>query len=449
MSFITDKQTLDDLNITGKYKPDSLFNLFNQVHTAGGEKLLAEMFSRPLCDAEAINRRSSIFNYFQRSRLEFPLQRGQFVLMENYLNSATGKNIAVTAISNLRKQVLASAVRDPQYAAVQNGLQATIAVLKSCRTYFNKLNKFNAAPYLEQLKLATGILNDKRLAWLDSEDGTKLPPFLKLNTYDHLLRHVLQKELKALIEIIYFLDVYIAVGKVAKARGFSFAHALPAERNIFIAEGLWHPALDQAVGNMISLRLEKNVLFLTGANMAGKSTLMKSFGIAVYLAHMGFPVAARDLEFSIKDGIYSSINLPDDLKMGYSHFYAEVLRVKNVAQEVSAGKQMVVIFDELFKGTNVKDAYEATLAVTAAFSAYRNCFFIISTHIIEVGEVLKERCDNIQFTYLPTVMDGNKPQYTYLLKEGVTSDRQGMIIIENEGIMELLYTKITFNYSDK
>jgi len=49
-------------------------------------------------------------------------------------------------------------------------------------------------------------------------------------------------------------------------------------------------------------------------------------------------------------------------------------------------KDLIVIFDELFKGTNVKDAYDATLAVTEAFSKYRNCFFIISTHIIEVGE---------------------------------------------------------------
>src|SRR5687768_17075525 len=99
---------------------------------------------------------------------------------------------------------------------------------------------------------------------------------------------------------------------------------------------------------------------------------------------------------------------------------------------------MIVIFDELFKGTNVKDAYDATLAVSAAFARYRNCFFIISTHIIEAGEALQQQSGNILFAYLPTVMEGNIPRYPYTLATGITSDRQGMIIIENERIPELL-----------
>jgi DNA mismatch repair ATPase MutS len=130
--------------------------------------------------------------------------------------------------------------------------------------------------------------------------------------------------------------------------------------------------------------------------------------------------------------------VPDDLALGYSHFYAEVLRVKTVAEEVSAGKDLIIIFDELFKGTNVKDAYDATLSVTEAFAQFRNCFFVISTHIIEVGETLGARCGNLQFAYLPTVMEGRIPRYTYTMQEGITSDRHGMMIIENEGILGIM-----------
>jgi DNA mismatch repair ATPase MutS len=144
------------------------------------------------------------------------------------------------------------------------------------------------------------------------------------------------------------------------------------------------------------------------------------------------------MTFSVRDGIYTSINVPDNLALGYSHFYAEVLRVKEVAEEVSGGRDLVVIFDELFKGTNVKDAYDATLAVTELFSAYRNCLFIISTHIIEVGKTLQQRCDNLQFAFLPTVMEGNVPRYPYKMEKGITTDRHGMMIIENEGILEIL-----------
>jgi len=97
----------------------------------------------------------------------------------------------------------------------------------------------------------------------------------------------------------------------------------------------------------------------------------------------------------------------------------------------------MVMFDELFKGTNVKDAFDGTLAVTEAFAGYIDCLFIVSTHIIEVGEEL-EKLPNIHCVYMPTIMEGNHPRYTYQLQEGITEDRQGMLIIQNEGILELI-----------
>jgi DNA mismatch repair ATPase MutS len=183
---------------------------------------------------------------------------------------------------------------------------------------------------------------------------------------------------------------------------------------------------------------ESNLLFLTGANMAGKSTFMKSFGIALYLAHMGFPVAADNMVFSVKDGLYSSINVPDNLSMGYSHFYAEVKRVKKVAEEICRSLDLVVIFDELFKGTNVKDAYDATLAITAAFARKTNCLFIISTHITEAGEELRRNDSPLQYVYFPSILNGSVPTYTYQLQQGISNDRHGMMIIEKEGIVELI-----------
>jgi DNA mismatch repair protein MutS len=86
----------------------------------------------------------------------------------------------------------------------------------------------------------------------------------------------------------------------------------------------------------------------------------------------------------------------------------------------------------------VKDAYDATLAVTKEFSTYRNSFFVISTHIIEVGDALKNECNNLQFSYLPTIMEGSVPRYPYTLTGGITNDRHGMIIIENERILEMI-----------
>jgi DNA mismatch repair ATPase MutS len=118
-----------------------------------------------------------------------------------------------------------------------------------------------------------------------------------------------------------------------------------------------------------------------------------------------------------------------------------VLRLKKVAEQVSRTEDLFVIFDELFRGTNVKDAYDATVAVTEAFAEKRNCTFIISTHIIEAGEALREKCDNINFVYFPTVMKGNIPGYTYQLTPGITNDRHGMMIINNLRIIEIIKSR--------
>src|SRR5258706_9054026 len=85
MSFIADKQTLDDLNLLGKYKSNSIYGLFNRVHTAGGEKLLEEMFRHPLTGADAINHRSGIIRWFGEKPAAFPFGKEEFTIMESYL----------------------------------------------------------------------------------------------------------------------------------------------------------------------------------------------------------------------------------------------------------------------------------------------------------------------------------------------------------------------------
>ncbi|MHA4807347.1 MutS-related protein [Flavitalea flava] len=439
MSFIADKQTLEDLNLLSKYKPDSVYNLFRGVHTGGGERLLEKMFRSPLSDPDAINRRNAVFSYFQKKALAFPLNSKLFDVMENYLDTDGDSNILSAIINTSWKRLLGAIVRDETYSTIQTGVLACIELLNTWYDFLTRLgDEENNDPLKEEKNALRKIFNDPRMAWLPKQRGLQQLSMLKTIKVDHLLRTVLQEEMTTVLEIIYHFDVYITVGRAAAAHGFTYAYALPQNRNVFRALGLRHPCLKNAVGNSINLHRDGNLLFLTGANMAGKSTFMKSFGIAVYLAHMGFPVAATEMEFSIKNGLYSSINVPDNLNLGYSHFYAEVLRVKKVAEEVGRSQNMVVIFDELFKGTNVKDAYDATLAITHAFAAYTNCFFIVSTHITEVGEVLAERCDSLQLAYLPTILDGLVPRYTYKLEKGISADRHGMMIIENEQIVQII-----------
>ncbi|HEY0176687.1 MAG TPA: DNA mismatch repair protein [Pedobacter sp.] len=435
-SFNIDKQTLDELNLLGKFKQGSIYGLFNKVKTSGAERLLNQMFNNPLEDAAKINKRSDIFRFFQEARLTFPFDVQQIGSMRDYLDTETGTNTLFTLVDILIKKGLSALTRDERYKKNVQGLQATIITLNKCFV-FVKTIPWTTGPYTERITEIREILSDKRLDRLREVNIYKALSVKDIAFYDYLLKRSFHQEMEQILAFIYELEVNITVSHVSDIRGFSYAKALPPGDNVLSATNLRHPGIEGAVGNSIMLHQDSNVLFLTGANMAGKSTLMKSVGIGLYLAHMGFPVAASTMSFSVREGLYSSINVADSISQGYSHFYAEVMRVKQAAEAAASGKRLLLMFDELFKGTNVKDAYDGTLAVTEAFAEYQNCLFIVSTHIIEVAEALKTS-SNVQFVYMPTVMDGVHPRYTYQLQQGITEDRQGMMIIRNEGILELL-----------
>jgi len=433
MAFIADKQTLEDLNIQGRYRSNSLYSIFNQSKTNGGGQLLDQMFHHPLTDEQAINQRSNTFRYFQQQALSFPVDATEFGVMENFLISGGSQGWFANALQVMRRRSLKAIGLLQEYNLFNDGFYTTVKLLQQLHSFFKKLQQDPQNPLQRDIEAFIQLYSHQKLSWLQHPVRNGSLSLWQMIRYDH--QH---DEMKNILQLVYLVDVCISVSDVARERGFVYADALPRERRVISIADCRHPGLDKAIGNDLTLEAHKNMLFLTGANMAGKSTFMKSFGVAVYMAHMGFPVAARSMQFSVRDGIYSSINVPDNLDMGYSHFYAEVLRVKRVAEEVASKKDLLVIFDELFKGTNVKDAYDATLAVAEAFSAYRNCTFIISTHIIEVGTALMEHCRNLQFAYLPTVMDGVVPRYTYRMEEGITSDRHGMMIIENEKILDII-----------
>ena len=438
MSFETDKQTLDDLNILGKYKNNSVYSLFSGTVTRGGEHLLENMFQNPLTKAEDINRRVKMFTYFKEHDLAFPGNPEECDVVEQYISGASGKHWIFVLSHLCQAKFLETVGHDPRYKVWQDQVVATTKFLKNALEYTKELLKgMNGHPLEERVKKVVALLEKPAFAKILANENTN-PGLMDMFARDRLFRCVEFKSLSDLLTLFHELDVCTVVGRVARENDFCFPVASEDGEISMKMEALHHPCIPGAISNNMAITRDKNIFFLTGANMAGKSTLMKSFGIAVYMAHMGFPVAAKSMEFIVQDGMYTSINVPDNINMGYSHFYAEVLRVKKVAIEVSRSKKLVVIFDELFKGTNVKDAFDATLAVASALAKRRACSFLISTHIIEVGQELGKACDNVTFAYLPTVMDGKVPRYTYRLQPGITADKHGMIIINNEKIIETI-----------
>jgi DNA mismatch repair protein MutS len=422
MILYTDEQTIADLGIFGRRDRDGIFDLYNRTQTRGGEAVLKDMFLHPLSSKEAISQRSSIIDHFARLNMAFPFEAALTDTTEKYIKEPGKQGSA-----NQR------ALSDKD---IQLGVLSVIAIMQQCHFFIETKTVKGITAYETERTAIASLITDAAFMPVLRERDKKLS-YSAVAAYDVLFRERERSKLEQLLRHIYNLDVYLAVAKVALERKFSFPVALNKGTCVLKLEGVCHPALKNATGNVFSMHAGQQVIFLTGANMAGKSTFLRSVSTAVYTAHMGFPVAATAMEFSVMDGMYTTINLPDNLGIGASHFYAEVLRVKKVAVELNQGRSLFIVFDELFRGTNVKDAEEATVAVSRAFAKRTTSMFIISSHIVEAGEALKQ-CSNIGFCYLPTRMNGHQPEYTYTLQQGITDDRHGMIIIKKEGILDIL-----------
>jgi DNA mismatch repair ATPase MutS len=419
----TDVQTLEDLRIFGKRDRSGIFEIYNKTNTRGGENLLRDLFRQPLADSKGIGERVAIIRYFASQDLHFPFDTALFDLCEKYIRNRRSAGIA-TAQGLGEKDI-------------QNGVSAIIQLLNGLKMLMHSEFIIGASAYAGERDTICAILDEQVFApvFKDHKDGKVA--FAAVAAYDLLFRTKIYAQIETLLSHIYLLDVYLAIARIARERGFVFPQVHERGSRVLRIKGLYHPELEKPVTNDVAMEGNLSLTLLTGANMAGKSTFLRSIGTAMYLAHMGFPVAAKSMDFAVMDGLYTTINLPDNLGIGASHFYAEVLRVKKVASELGKGRSLFVIFDELFRGTNVKDAHEATVEVARGFVAKDTSRFIISSHIVEAADQLSQ-IEGVAFWYLPTKMDGAQPVYTYTLEEGVTNDRHGMLIIQNEGILDIL-----------
>lgn len=425
MYLITDEQTIQDLGIFGRSNGEGIYDIYNRANTRGGETLLEEMFRHPFSGKDDINRRSRIIASFASLNMPFPYSASLFDTIEKYLADPGETSMTRNSQTTLGEK------------EIQQGVGAVIELLRLTRELIERQVIMDIQAYDKERFAMAVLLADPAFEPAAKEQSKNKLSYGAITAYDGLFRIREKRKLEQLLGYIYRLDVYMSVAKTAVEKKFVFPRALDKGQCELRLEGVYHPTLQRPVGNDIRMNGARNLIFLTGANMAGKSTFLRSVSTALYIAHMGFPVAAKSMEFSVLDGIYTTINLPDNLGIGASHFYAEVLRVKKMAMELHTGKALFILFDELFRGTNVKDAHEATVDITMGFAGNRNSLFIISSHIVEAGEALRQK-SNIGFLYLPTRMNGHVPEYTYRLEEGITDDRHGMIIIRNEGILETL-----------
>lgn len=201
-------------------------------------------------------------------------------------------------------------------------------------------------------------------------------------------------------------------------------------------EEIFHPLLKDPVSNSVTFK--KIVNLITGPNMSGKSTFLKSVCLSIYLGHLGFAVPASKAEFPFFEYFSIAVNQNDDIKNGYSHFMTEIIGLKNVLEQAAAHKKCFVVFDELFRSTNIDDAIQITLTTIKGLLKFKNSFFFVSTHLHQLKAFPEVTSDESGKYYIDCSVRDNTPFFTYTLKEGWSEMKIGQLLFEKEGLNRLL-----------
>ena len=188
------------------------------------------------------------------------------------------------------------------------------------------------------LNRAERLLNIPLLhALAEKKTGDKLLPN-EVVEYGNYIRNHFKPSALSLIEIFGKLDAWYSMAMAGKVNHLVIPEIRDTEFPFFEIKALRHVLLPEAVSYDVQMDPHSNFFFLTGANMAGKSTFIKSVGSALFLAHLGMGVPADQMKVSLFDGILSNINVVDNLVKGESYFFNEVKRIRNTIIQISDRK---------------------------------------------------------------------------------------------------------------
>jgi DNA mismatch repair protein MutS len=434
---ILDKTTLHDLSfLQGDH---SVFARINQCTTQAGSDVLRKIIQTPPATFEQLKEHQEAVKFWIQHQESWTtkVSNGTLVMIEKFYESAEGIAGKANGVGLFMNSLMQKLFNRNAYSFVRFSVSHLIDFLKGCDELV-KLQQYQ--PPLIVAEILVSFQNTMELPLCKS----------LVNTPDDAPQaHLLEMSYKARREIKHIvlqmmdkyarLDALHAMAKATLQYGWSMPELLPSASLQYEAKQLFHPLLKNPVSYDISYSKDKNFLFLTGANMSGKSTLIRAMGVGALLAHIGMGVPANAMQISFLEGIVTNMQVEDNIFLGESYFFAEVQRMKLTAQKLSKNRYHLVLMDELFKGTNVHDAYECSRAVIEGLLKQNENLMALSTHLNELAENLSTQ-PNIWFRYCYTdiTADGDY-RFTYQLREGVSKDRIGYLVLKKEGVLDLLF----------
>ncbi len=433
-----DNITLQDLSFFGN--EHSVFAKINLCRTNLGTDNLKKLLTNPPENRTSLLEMQDVVSFFIKKIdcWDDEVSNGNLLMVEKFFESADAAKDLPNPISTTINSLVQKLFNRNEYSFIRFSIEQVSIFLKGCAHLKKALESESNLPILIKHILAK---IDKCFAHYLIEELLQLQPdasYPKILTLSYKTRRELKSQVSTLIECYTLLDAYFAMAKATVANQWIIPEVVAQNELTLKASGMYHPLLPHPVPMDISFSKEQNFLLLTGANMSGKSTLMRTLGIAALLAHTGMGVPAQAFRISFLNGIISNMHVQDNIVLGESYFMAEVMRMKITAQKLADCQYNLVLMDELFKGTNVHDAYECSMAVIDGLSDKQNNLMILSTHLYELKDKLQQT-KGMFFRYCHTdIKEGERYHFTYQLKEGVSNDRIGFLVLKNEGVLKIL-----------
>ncbi|MCI5082763.1 MAG: hypothetical protein MRY78_13790 [Saprospiraceae bacterium] len=202
----------------------------------------------------------------------------------------------------------------------------------------------------------------------------------------------------------------------------------------FDASGLGHPLISpqKRVSNDVHIPTSGHIKLITGSNMAGKSTFLRTVGLNIVLALCGAPVCARRLELPVLQ-VYTSMRTQDALHENTSSFFAELKRLKFIIEAVEQGANIFFLLDEILKGTNSRDRHTGSKALIKQLIEHKGAG-IIATHDLELGDLEAQYGGAIENLRIEVEIEDGQLHFDYKLKKGVSESFNATILMQQMGI---------------
>lgn len=292
--------------------------------------------------------------------------------------------------------------------------------------YLKKISRLSAAASSQKNEILWFLLNAV-VPW-DLYFSAKLEKY----------KSELKPKLTAWLDKFYELEALGSLAHFAWLNpNYRFEQPLDAGQTdiAFKAEHIGHPLIpdDEKVSNDITIDQTGNLVLLTGSNMAGKSTFLRTLGINLCLCFAGGPVDAGKLQ-TIPFRLFSSINVKDSLDEGLSHFYAEVKRLRKLLDELESDHPDPLFFfvDEIYRGTNNRERFRGSTAFLKRVAG-KNGIGMVTTHDLELAQLEKEIPPLSNWHFEETIEDG-KMSFEYKLKPGPCPTTNALKIMQMEGL---------------